>query len=65
MTQHTPDTEPRCAQVFKNGSRWAAHLYFNEGSHWPYWMYNYRTKARLEQAIRAVTDCPIERGIDE
>ncbi len=58
-------SEAKTVQVFKRGSKWFAHLYFNDGTHWAYWQINFRTKARMIENIRCTYDGPIERGIDD
>ncbi len=61
---------PTTIQVFKTGSKWAAHLYWNDGTHWSYWLDGFATKHALLQDVTALCDLAdttphIVRGIDE
>ena len=69
MSKSTSPSATRI-QVFKSGYRWAAHLYWNDGTCWSYWQDNWKTKRELLLNINAVlatagTYPSIERGVDE
>ena len=56
---------PTKVQIFKDGPRWFAHLYWSDGGCWPYWQSSYHTKRALIENVRCTFDGPIERGHDE
>lgn len=54
----------RRVEIYKEGSRWRADLYFNTGRVWMAWQYGFKTKARMIENIRCTFDGPIVRVAD-
>ena len=45
--------------VYRDNNRWFADVHWSDGKLWRSWQSNFKTKARIMDAIRVVTNAPI------